>query len=174
MNLPQLVGSRKRALAFGSLALALVSVTTGASSLAIFTDQVNNTGNSFATGTIDLTVSPSTTFFSVSNMMPGDVSRKAVTVTNAGSSQLRWSVDSVSTSGTGNLQDQLDAQIGVMSSSSCATWDGVSPAPAATGSFASIGWTNQTLTASASTNLCFRVSLPLSTGNAFRNTNAST
>lgn len=174
MQLSHVLATRKRALAFGSLALAVVSLTTGASSLAIFTDQVNNTGNSFTTGRIELTVSPSSTFFEVTDMLPGDASMQAVTVTNSGTGQMRWGVDSVSTTGTGSLQDQLVASIGVMNSTACASWDGASPAPVATGTFATVNWLNQTLNAGSTTNLCFRVALPLATGNAFQNKTAST
>lgn len=169
-----LMTSQKRVLAFGTLALAAVSLTTGVSSLAIFTDTQSNTGSSFVSGTIDISVSPTTAFFSVPNMMPGDDYTKAVVVTNNGTSQLRWGVDSVSTTGTGGLMDQIDFQIGTMNSTVCATWDGVSPAPDATGSLASIAWSGQVLNSLASTNLCFRAALPLTTGNAFQGKNAGT
>lgn len=169
-----LMASQKRVLAFGTLALAAVSLTTGVSSLAIFTDTQSNTGSSFVSGTIDISVSPTTAFFSVPNMMPGDDHMKAVAVANNGTSQLRWSVDSVNTTGNGGLMDQIDFQIGTMSSTACATWDGVTPAPDTTGSLASIAWADQVLNAGATVNLCFRAELPLSTGNTFQDKNAGT
>jgi hypothetical protein len=163
---------KKRVLAFGTVALAAVSLTTGVSSLAIFTDTQSNTGSEFVSGTIDISVTPLTSFFSVPNMMPGDDVTRFVTVANNGTSELRWTVDSTGTTGTGGLMDQIDFQIGEMSSTACATWNGASAD--ATGTLASINWADQVLAAGDSVGVCFRAELPLSTGNAFQGKNAGT
>lgn len=162
----------KRVIAFGSLALAAVSLTTGASSLALFTDTQSNTGSAFTSGTIDISVTPTTAFFSVPNMMPGDDYTRSVTVNNLGSSELRWSVDSTSTTGTGALMDEIDMQIGVMAAGACATWDGTGAL--ATGTLATINLQDQVLASGANTVTCFRASLPLGTGNAFQGKTAGT
>ena len=166
------LASHKHVLALGSLALAAVSLTTGASSLALFTDSQSNTGSAFTTGTIDISVTPTTAFFSVPNMMPGDDFTRSVTVNNLGSSELRWSVDSTATTGTGGLMDQIDMQIGVMNATACATWDGTGAA--ATGSLVTINLQDQVLASGANVVTCFRASLPLSTGNAFQDQTAGT
>ncbi len=162
----------KRVLAFGTLALAAVSLTTGASSLAIFTDSTTNTGSAFTTGTIDISVTPTTAFFSVPNMMPGDDYTRSVTVHNGGTSELRWGVDSVSTTGTGGLMDQIDMQIGFMSAQACNTWDGTGAV--ASGSLVTIALQDQVLAAGSDDLACFRASLPLNTGNAFQDKTAGT
>ena len=164
---------KKRVLAFGTVALAAVSLTTGLSSLAIFTDTQTNTGSAFVTGTIDIAVTPSATaFFDVPNMMPGDDVTRFVTVENNGTSQLRWSVESTSTTGTGGLMNQIDFQIGEMNSTACASWDGSSPD--SSGTLASIEWLDQVLDSADSVGVCFRAALPLSTGDAFQDTDADT
>ena len=61
-------------------------------------------------GAIDIGVAPTTAFFSVPNMMPGDDYTKAVTVNNLGSSELRWSVDSTATTGTAGPRARTETQ----------------------------------------------------------------
>jgi predicted ribosomally synthesized peptide with SipW-like signal peptide len=171
MNLSKLLGN-KRALAFGSLALATVSLTSGVTSLALFTDSQDVNSNSFTTGTIDISVSPTSAFFSIPNMMPGDDFTRFVTVTNSGTSQLRYDITSVTGTGSAALRSALDVEIGVMNSTACTTWDGTSPA--ATGDLDSIAYLDQTLNASANVGLCFRAELPLASGNSLQGLTAGT
>ena len=129
MESDQRRSSRVRLIAFSALVLGIAAIGTGLTSLAIFTDRQDVTSNGFTTGTIDISVTPTTAFFSVPNMMPGDVYAASVNVANAGSSQLRYGITSVSATGTGpnpctvacsgGLQTQIDMAIGQMNAGSC-------------------------------------------------------
>jgi len=89
------------------LTLSLVTLGSGALSLAIFIDTDAATG-SFTTGTIDIAVSP-TALLSVSAMMPGDTVNATLAVTNGGTAQLRYAM---TTSDDGDpLADQLELEI---------------------------------------------------------------
>jgi predicted ribosomally synthesized peptide with SipW-like signal peptide len=86
---------RRRGLVVLLLTLAIASLGAGAFSLALFTDQDATTG-SFSTGTIDINVD-NPALFSVSGIMPGDSGSATLNVTNGGSAQLRYAMDSAST-----------------------------------------------------------------------------
>jgi hypothetical protein len=105
-------------------------------------------------------------------MMPGDTNTQKLTVTNAGTGDLRYALSTVATNALGN---QLQLTIRVDDGSNCATFTGASVLPATTLNGAGFGSSAQgfqsgdrNLTAGNSEVLCFRVSLPLSTGNAFQ------
>ena len=150
---------------------------------ALFTDSDAVGSNTFSSGTVILSTSPTSAVVSFTDMAPGDVDNGQMTVTNGGSLQLRYAVTSATTEDT--LAAQLDMTIwdeaaeGVVDS----TCDTTAPAsklygPAALGSVAGtnvIGNPNtgfqsgdRTLAASANEVLCFRVELPSSTGNAYQ------
>ena len=147
---------------------------------AVFTDSASVGGNVFSTGSVDISTSPTSALVTFSAMMPGDVVTAPLTVTNAGGGQLRYAVTSTTTENT--LAAQLDLTIksgvttctnggfGASGSTVYATGD-----LGSTGGIAVIGSPTQgsqagdrTLNASASEVLCFQVSLPLSTGNAYQ------
>ena len=152
------------------LTLSLVTLGSGALSLAIFIDTDAATG-SFTTGTIDIAVSP-TALLSVSAMMPGDTVNATLAVTNGGTAQLRYAM---TTSDDGDpLADQLELEIKTQGTS-CAAFDGTTLYGSAILSAAAIGdptpgdqGLDRALGAGASENLCFRAYLPSSTGNAFQ------
>ena len=164
--------SRRRLTLLGALLLGVASIGSGVTSLALFTDQQDVTSTGFTTGTIDISVTPATAFFSVPNMMPGDSFNTYVTVANDGTSQLRWRVDSIGATGTGGLEDQIDLAIAELPSVACAAWNGSSPLAAA--QLSDVSLTDRIVDAGSSVGMCFRASLPLSTGNAFQDKTAST
>ena len=138
-------------------------------SLAIFTDSAASTGT-FTSGTIDITSSP-TVAFTLSAMMPGDANTQALTIANAGTGALRYSLTTVATNTLGDTLTLTAKTVGT----SCATFDGTTVLAATILDGAAIGNPTQgadsgdrTLAAAASEILCFRVSLPLATGNALQ------
>jgi len=170
--------SRVRLIAFSALVLGIAAIGTGLTSLAIFTDRQDVTSNGFQTGTIKISVTPTTAFFSVPNMMPGDVYSTPVTVANVGSSQLKFDISSFNPTGTGNLQNQIDLAIGQMPAANCSTWDGTGAPLLGAAKLATVSVTGRVLNALGqggdTTVLCFRASLPLNTLDAYQNQTAST
>ena len=64
--------------------VGLLGLLAGLSSLAIFTDSAAVDGNSFTTGTVDISTAPTTALVTFSNMAPGDQVTNPLVVTNAG------------------------------------------------------------------------------------------
>jgi spore coat-associated protein N len=151
------------------LGLTTVSLGAGMFSLAIFTDSAASSGT-FASGTIDITSSP-TVAFTVSAMVPGDASTQALTIDNAGTAALRYSLASLATN---TLGDALTLTIRTQGTS-CAAFDGTVVLAATPLDGAGFGSSTQgaqagdrNLAAAATEVLCFRVSLPLATGNTLQ------
>jgi hypothetical protein len=151
------------------LTASLVTLGSGALSLAIFTDTDSSTG-SFATGTIDIATSPSA-LFAVSGMMPGDSVDATLTVANNGTAELRYAMST--TDDGAALADQLTLTVKTQGTS-CAAFDGTTLSTGAL-SAAAIGdpaqgdqGSDRTLAAGASEDLCFRATLPLSTDDTFQ------
>lgn len=161
---------RHRPLALALLVgLSVVSLGAGAMTLAIFTDSAASTGT-FTSGTIDITSSP-TVAFTVSAMMPGDANTQALTIANAGTGELRYSLATVATNTLGDTLTLTVKTVGT----SCATFDGTTVLAATVLDGAAIGSPTQgadsgdrVLAAATNEVLCFRVSLPLATGNALQ------
>src|SRR3954453_4050592 len=84
---------RRRGILAVLLGLTVVSLGAGLFSLAVFTDSDTSTG-SFATGTLDIATTPSTSF-SVTGMVPGDTATQALTIANGGTVALRYAFSSV-------------------------------------------------------------------------------
>ena len=152
-------------------AVSLLTIGAGSMSLAQFTDSTTSTW-SFTTGTIDISTNP-TVFTTLSAMMPGDTNTQALTVTNGGTADLRYAMSTVATNALGGqIQLTIKTQDG---GGGCAAFTGTSVLAATTLNGAAIGSSTQgsqagdrTLAAGASEVLCFRVSLALSTGNAYQ------
>jgi hypothetical protein len=160
--------SRRRRRGIFALLLGLTTVSLGAGlfSLAIFTDSDTSTG-SFASGTIDITSSP-TVAFTVTDMVPGDTDTQALTITNDGTASLRYAMSATATTALG---DTLSLEIRT-EGTDCATFDGAAVLAATVLDGAAFGSPAQgvqggerTLAAGADEVLCFRVSLPLAAGN---------
>jgi predicted ribosomally synthesized peptide with SipW-like signal peptide len=161
---------RRRGLLALLLTLSIGTLGAGLFSLAYFTDSDTSTG-SFSSGTIILNLSTATVF-NVSGMFPGDVQNATLTLTNAGTGQLRYSMTTAVNSGP-SLAGQLTAVVKTKGTS-CATFDGTTLYSGALGSAAfgdpSVTGTvgDPTLNSGSNTDLCFRVTMPALTGNTFQ------
>ena len=151
-------------------AVSVLTIGAGSISLAQFTDSTTSTW-AFSTGTIDISTNPAV-LTAVTNMLPGDTSTQALTVTNGGTGDLRYALSTTATNALGTqLQLTIKTQDG---GGGCAAFTGTSVLAATALNGAAVGSSAQganagdrTLAAGASEVLCFRVSLPLSTGNTF-------
>ena len=152
-------------------AVSILTIGAGSISLAQFTDSATSTW-AFTTGTIDVNTSPSV-LTAVSNMLPGDTSTQALTVSNGGTGDLRYAISVAATNTLGaQLQLTIKTQDG---GGGCAAFTGTSVLAATGLNGAAVGSSAQganagdrNLTAGSSEVLCFRVSLPLATGNSFQ------
>jgi predicted ribosomally synthesized peptide with SipW-like signal peptide len=166
---------RRRAVALAIANMLLLGVTSGAVTTALFTDSDAVPANAFSVGTIDLTTSPSSALYNVTNMLPGDSVIAALTLTNSGSSQLRYAMTTVATDPDGKgVRDQLELTIKTKTSNPCSSFDGTSLFSGALSAAAlgdptagsQIG--DRTLNASASEVLCFKVLLPGATDDDYQ------
>ncbi|MCJ7509917.1 MAG: CalY family protein [Dehalococcoidia bacterium] len=94
------------------LITGVVAASLGVASNAIWTDSQNVDANVFSTGSIDISTNPTTQLVTYTSppMAPGDKVTSPITVTNAGSLQLRYAVTSTTT-GDALLAAQLDMTI---------------------------------------------------------------
>lgn len=162
-------GAHRRRILAAILGLSVLSAGAGAMSLAIFTDTAASTGT-FAAGTVDITSSP-TVAFTVTGMMPGDTNTQAMTIANAGTATFRYAM---STTATNTLGTALTLTVRTLGTS-CATFDGTIVVATTALNGAAIGSATQgaqagdrTLAGLANEVLCFRVELPLATGDALQ------
>lgn len=167
-----------------SLALGL----TGA----LFTDTQSVGANTFTTGTVDISTTPTTALLTASAMAPGNKDEDTLTVNNAGSLQLRYAIQrSADNTDSKALRDSLRLRIGVRGGLGCdfpyyntdgsttvvvddtVLYEGLGFPGTATNTVGDITQGNQagdrTLNASASEVLCFSVVLPTSAGNTLQN-----
>ena len=165
---------------FVLLLVGVIGASLGVASNAIWTDSQNVDANVFSTGTIDISTNPTTALVTFSGMAPGDQVTNPITVTNAGSLQLRYAVTSTTTENT--LAAQLDMTIksgvttctngGFGSSGTVIYGPGDLGSTTGTNVIGNPAQGNQagdrTLNASANEVLCFNVQLPSSTGNSFQ------
>ena len=161
---------RRRFAALLALALVSGSLGAGALSLAIFTDSQAVTGNAFATGTIDISTTPATALFSVSNMMPGDTSSQTIVVNNAGTGAMRYAISTAVVTGP-TLAAQL--QLAVYAGATCtgtALYNGALSVAAVGSNVQGPDTGDRSLAGGSNETLCFKATLPLSTGNTFQNT----
>ena len=165
---------------FVLLVVGVVAASLGVASNAIWTDSQDVDANVFSTGTIDISTDPTTALVTFSNMAPGDEVTNDITVTNAGSLELRYAVTSDTTEDTLAAQLDLTIKTGVTTCTNVGVGvDGtIIYGPGNLGSTAGtdvIGDPTQgadtgdrTLAASADEDLCFNVELPSATGNSFQ------
>ena len=166
--------------------LAVMSLSAGQMSLAIFTDQ-ETVPATFSTGSIILDdVKIDALILTTSNLMPGDTVTDDVVVENDGSSQLRYAVSASTTNpDTKDLRSQLTLTVkGVdVDGITCGSFDGTSILAATVlGATTTILGSptqgaqagDRNLAAAANETLCFRVSLPSGTGNAYQSATAVT
>ena len=171
---------RRRGLLLALAASAIVASGGVLSSLALFTDTDALGANAFTTGTIALSLNPTTALLASSALMPGDTVNGSLLVTNGGTAQLRYAMSSTSTNADAKgLAAQMTLTVKTLGTS-CAAFDGTTLYNAALsaatfGSNASGAQAgDRTLAAAASETLCFRASLPLASGNGFQNAATTT
>ena len=80
--------------------LLLAGAAFIATSLAVFTDTETITGNEFAFGTVDLTLSDNTALVTINPLVPGDTVTAPLTVSNTGNLALRYAMVSTTTENT--------------------------------------------------------------------------
>lgn len=169
-------------------ALAMLGLSAGQLSLALFTDQETVTGT-FSTGSIILDdVKIDALTLTTSDMMPGDTVTDDVVVENDGTSQLRYALSTSSTNADAKaLRDVLTLTVKTIDVTTpgtpCDNFDGTSVLAATvlgagTAAFGNPAAGSQagdrTLNAAANETLCFRVTLPSGTGNAYQSATSTT
>jgi hypothetical protein len=180
---------RRRLLAILIFAILLVpSIGTTALSIALFTD-TESSASTFTTGTIILDdVKIDALVLTTSALMPGDTVTDDVVVENDGTAQLRYAMTTSSTNADSKaLRDALTLTIKTIDvtspASPCNDFDGSSTLysgvlGASTATFgdptAGAQTGDRTLAAGANETLCFRVSLPSSTGNSAQGATTTT
>jgi predicted ribosomally synthesized peptide with SipW-like signal peptide len=180
---------RRRLAALLLFSILLVpSLAVSVMTIALFTDQESTT-SAFTTGTIVLDdVKVDALVLTTTAMMPGDSITDDVVIENDGTAQLRYAMTSTSTNADGKaLRDDLTLTIKTVDVTTpgtpCDDFDGAStlysgvlgassasfgdPAPGAdTG--------DRVLDAGSNETLCFRVTLPSSTGNTSQGATTTT
>ncbi len=164
-----------RRILFTILAIGLVALLSGFAGLAVFTDTASVGGNTFTTGTVDISTAPSSALVTFSGMAPGDQVTNSIVVTNAGNLQLRYAVSSTTTENV--LAAALDLTIKGIDVTTpgtpCDNFDGTALyGPGDLGSTTGINVIgnpaqgahsgDRVLSASTNETLCFRVALPSS------------
>jgi len=163
------------------LVIAAIGTIGAASySLATFTSTAAAGGNGFTTGTIILGSSPATAFLTAGAMVPGDTVSGSLVIANTGTGQLRYAMTSSSTNTDGKgLANQMTLTVATLGTS-CAAFDG---AILYAGALASAAFGNpatgaqpgdRTLDPASSETLCFKTTLPGSTGNVFQSATTTT
>lgn len=141
--------------------------------------------NTFNKGTIDLTAAPDTAVIALAGMMPGDSITNPVVISNEGTETLRYSIKSTATNDDGKgLKEQIVLTVKTVDSTSptrpCDNFDGRQlytgdldatagrivgdPGMGQSGVAEAGGY--RALASMVSETLCFRVDLPITTGNA--------
>lgn len=160
---------RRRGILALLLGLTTLSLGAGMFSLAIFTDSDTSTGT-FQAGTIDINSNP-VVAFTVTGMVPGDKVTQPLTISNDGSARLRYAL---ATTASNTLGDTLTLEVRTLGTD-CATFDGTSVLAATVLDGAGFGNSAQgpdvgdrELASLTNEVLCFRVSLPIGTGNTLQ------
>jgi spore coat-associated protein N len=169
----------RRKLAATIVVLALLAAVLTAGALAVFTDTQSVGANTFSTGNVDISTTPASALVTFAGMLPGDQVTAPITVTNGGSADLRYAIASTTTENALAAQLDLTVKSGVATCTN-AGFGATGSVVYATGDLGSMAGVNlvgnasqgaqagdRNLAAGANEALCFSVSLPLSTGNAF-------
>jgi spore coat-associated protein N len=165
---------------FSLVVTGLAGSYVAVESLAVFSDETVNAGNTFGTGTVSISDAvngdPAAPVVTFANMAPGDVATGPITISNDGTLDLRYAMTSDATNDDGaGLRDQLVLEIRD-EGTGCGNFDG---AQLYAGPLSGAAFGNpvqghdagdRMLAAAASEVLCFRVELPLATGNAYQGT----
>jgi predicted ribosomally synthesized peptide with SipW-like signal peptide len=181
--------ARRRFLALLLFMLLLIpSIGTSVLTFALFTDQ-ETVAADFTTGTIILdAVKIDALVLTTTALMPGDTITDDVVVENDGTAQLRWAMTTASTNADGKaLRDALTLTVKTIDATTpltpCDNFDGTTVLAATVlgASTAAIGnpspgdqGSDRVLDAGANETLCFRVTLPSGTGNAYQGATTTT
>ncbi|NBO45933.1 MAG: hypothetical protein EBU85_02780 [Actinobacteria bacterium] len=175
-------GRRRRTRTFVTLSLAVIGAGAVMSS-ALFTDSTNVGSNSFTNGTVVISTDPATTALTASNMAPGDNVYGTVKVSNLGTLPMRYSITS---NATNTDSKALASQLQMTVKSGVSTCDAAGFAGGSTlynaAALGGLGTSlnilgdpstgqqtgDRSLAAAANETLCFRVTLPTSTSNAYQ------
>ena len=157
-------------------AIGLLAGLGGLAGYAVFTDTASVGGNTFTTGTVLISTTPTTALVTFSDMAPGDSVQPnaGIVITNGGTLALRYAITSTTTEDV--LAAALDLTIRAIDTEATIACDDFTGAILyATADLGSTGGINvvgdpaqgdqgadRVLAASASETLCFRVALPLS------------
>ena len=167
---------------------AVLALGAGRMSLALFTDQETVDGT-FSSGSIDLNAADIDALtLTTSNMMPGDSVTDDVVVQNDGTAQARYSMSTSSTNAdTKNLRGVLTLTVKTVDVTTpgvpCDNFDGTTILAATimganTAKFGDATPGSQagdrTVNAASNETLCFRVTLPSGTGNAYQAASTTT
>jgi hypothetical protein len=165
-------------LLIAAIGLALLGSFLGTRGLAVFTNTASVPANTFSTGTVSISTSPTSALVTFSGMAPGDQVTNPITVTNAGTLALRYAVTSTTTENVLAAQLDLTVKSGVTTCTN-AGFGSSGTVVYATGDLGNttaiklIGDPAQgaqsgdrALAAAANEALCFNVSLPLASPNA--------
>jgi len=100
-------------------AILLLSATVASMALsgAIYTDIETVDNNTFSVGTLDISASPATALFTATGLAPGDSVTAPLTISNDGSLDLRYALESTTT------EDILAAQLDLTVKSNVTTCD---------------------------------------------------
>ena len=156
--------------------IGLLSLLGGLAGLAVFTDQATIGANTFNTGSVTISTTPSTALVTFTDIAPGDSVQPSagVVVSNNGTVELRYAISSTTTEDV--LAAALDLTVReidvTVPATPCDDFDGaIRYGPADLGSIAGINLIgdstqgadagDRVLAASATETLCFRVELPL-------------
>jgi predicted ribosomally synthesized peptide with SipW-like signal peptide len=168
---------RTRLLAIAVAGLAVVSMSAGAMSLALFTDTETVDGT-FSSGTIVLDAAKVDALSLTTSLMPGDQITDDVVVENDGTAELRYdvsaaSVDDSSPNG-GALYEALTVTVNgpdvdlVPDGTPCDDFDGSEVLPSTTLGATTTVASDRVLASGGNETLCFRVALPDTTGDAYQ------
>jgi predicted ribosomally synthesized peptide with SipW-like signal peptide len=177
-------GYASRRILVTALAIGLLALLGGLAGFAVFTDSASVPGNTFTTGSVDISTNPPPgAVISFSGVAPGDQVTNPLIVSNLGTLQLRYAITGSATNPDGlGLKDQLVLTIRAVDATTplnpCDNFDGAqlytgdlddgvggllvgNPAQGTQGG-------ERVLGVGASETLCFRAALPISTGPAFQ------
>ena len=173
-------GSLPRLITAGLLLAIAIATTVVSVTGALFTDTQSVGANTFSTGTIDISTSPTSAFITFSDMAPGDEVTNPITVTNAGSLQFRYAIQSTTTEDTLAAQMDMTIKTGVTTCTNAGfdTDGSVISGPGDLGNTTGLNVVgdpaqggdtgDRTLDALANEVLCFQVSLPFSLDNSWQ------
>lgn len=163
------------------LAVGVLAGAPWAITQAVYGSTASIDANTFSTGSVAITTSPTTALVTFSDMAPGDATTQSLVVANSGTLAMRYAISATATNADAKgLKDQLVLTIRTIDVTTplapCDNFDGTSLYTGdldsadgkLVGDSAAGAQTGDRELTSGSETLCFRVSLPTASGNAFQ------